>query len=66
MSRQIKTDSWHWIALGSGLGAAVLFVLLLYALNGKQKVVLITLAVSLVVSLANPRNRLLALGTAAS
>lgn len=67
MSRQIETDSWHWIALGSGLGAAVLFVLLLYAPNGMWKVVLIILlAVFLVVLLANPRNRLLALGTAAS
>ncbi|WP_428515466.1 hypothetical protein [Roseovarius sp.] len=67
MSRQIKTDSWHWIALGSGLGAAVLFVLLHYAPNWKWKVVLIIpLAVSLVVLLANLRNRLRALGTAAS
>lgn len=67
MSRQIETDNWHWIALGSGVGAAVLFVLLLYAPNGTWKVVLIILlVVSLVVLLANPRNRLLALGTAAS
>ena len=67
MSRQIETDNWHWIAFGSGVGAAVVFVLMLYAPNGTWKVVLIILlAVSLVVLLANPRNRLLALGTATS
>lgn len=67
MSRQIETDNWHWISVGSGVGAAALIVLLLYAPNGMWKVVLIILlVVSLVVLLANPRNRLFALGTAAS
>lgn len=67
MSRQIQADNWHWIALGSGVGAAFLFVLLLYAPNGMWKVVLlILLAVALGVLFANPRNRLLAIGTAAS
>jgi hypothetical protein len=67
VSRQIETDNWPWISLGSGIGAAALFVLLLYAPNGMWKVVLIILlAASLVVLLANPRNRILALGTATS
>ena len=65
MSRQIENDSWHWVALASGVGATVLFLLLLYAPNGMWKVaLLILLVVALVVMLANPRNRLLAIGTA--
>jgi len=64
VSRQIRTDNWHWIALGSGAGATLLFLLLLYAPNGVWKLaVAVLLLVALLVLLANPRNRLLAIGT---
>jgi len=67
VSRQVQADNWHWVALGSGAGAAVLFLLLLYAPNGMWKVaLLILLVVALGVLLANPRNRLLAIGTASA
>ena len=64
MSRQVQTDNWHWVALGSGVGATLLLLLLLYGPNGIWKAALIVLlAVTLAVMLANPRNRLLAIGT---
>lgn len=64
MSHKIQADSWHWVALGSGVGTATLFLLLLYAPNGTWKVaLLILLVVALGVLLANPRNRLLAIGS---
>jgi len=52
------------VALGSGVGATLLLLLLLYGPNGIWKAALIVLlAVTLAVMLANPRNRLLAIGT---
>ncbi len=64
MSRRTGNDNWLWIALGAGIGATALFFLLLYAPNGMWKLALVVLlVVALVVLLANPRNRQLAIGT---
>tara|TARA_R110002124_G_scaffold65409_7_gene178893 strand:- start:1143 stop:1919 length:777 start_codon:yes stop_codon:yes gene_type:complete len=65
--RKAETDRWHFVALGSGIGAMLLFWLFLYAPNGMWKLaVAILLAVALVVMMWNPRYRLFALGTAAA
>lgn len=64
MRRLRNKDSWQWIAYVSGIGAAVLFLLLLYAPNGNWKLaLLIMIIVAVGVMLTNPRYRLLALGT---
>lgn len=67
MHRKFVADTWHWIALGSGIGVTVLLLLFLYAPNGVWKVAIaVLLGVAAIVMMWNPRFRLLALGTAAA
>ena len=64
MPQRRSEDTWQWVAYISGIGAALLFLLLLYAPNGSWKLALLVMIVVAVgVMLANPRYRLLALGS---
>ena len=67
MGQRNHSDYRHWIALGSGVGATVLLLLLLFAPSGPWKAALLFLiGVTLIVMVWNPRYRLFGVGTVAA